>query len=365
MNRDTRSLFSTNNFDLIRLFAASQVAISHTIQYLTPEPGPALSAALRILSFFPGVPIFFFISGFLISRSYEQCDSLTTYARNRALRIFPALHVCLILNIGLIALTGYFVANGVTLLQLLGLYAAKGSILQFYNPAFMRNFGDGVLNGSLWTICVELQFYCLVPLYYLFISKNQVGREKLTLVALVAVSLAANRALYHFEPQYAGTVAWKLSRVTFAPWLYMFLIGVFCQQNIHRFIESIEKQSFRFLCILYVTYAVALFSFGFRLDNAVSPLLTIPLFALVLASAFKFPWLAHRLLRKNDISYGVYIYHMPLVNFFLYFGYRGTLLSSGYSIVLSFAVAYMSWSLVERPVLHLKKTTLWDRSINN
>ena len=52
---------TTNNFDLIRLFAASQVAITHASEHLGFNH-PIIDA----IAFLPGVPIFFFISGFLI-----------------------------------------------------------------------------------------------------------------------------------------------------------------------------------------------------------------------------------------------------------------------------------------------------------
>jgi hypothetical protein len=43
--------------------------------------------------------------------------------------------------------------------------AAQLTIGQFYNPVFLRGYGLGVLNGSLWTIPLE-QFCVLVPLLH-------------------------------------------------------------------------------------------------------------------------------------------------------------------------------------------------------
>ena len=107
---------SENNFDLIRLFAASEVAVLHIFSYLSPQiyshPTPLQDAVIRLLEMFPGVPTFFFISGFLISRSYERVGSLREYARNRSLRIFPALYVCVAVNLLMVWATGYLGANG-------------------------------------------------------------------------------------------------------------------------------------------------------------------------------------------------------------------------------------------------------------
>ena len=59
-----------NNFDLIRLFAAFQVVFWHgSVHFDITE---ALFGFLSVLYHFPGVPIFFTISGFLISHSLER-----------------------------------------------------------------------------------------------------------------------------------------------------------------------------------------------------------------------------------------------------------------------------------------------------
>ena len=71
-----------NNFDLIRLLAALQVAVVHALVLL--KPGGHLFQMVRSgLELFPGVPAFFVVSGLLISKSYEQSDSLRNYYRNR------------------------------------------------------------------------------------------------------------------------------------------------------------------------------------------------------------------------------------------------------------------------------------------
>ena len=64
------------NFDLVRLAAAGQVMVYHGIQHLS-VPLPAVLT--NLIARFPGVPIFFVISGFLISASFARNPDIRQY----------------------------------------------------------------------------------------------------------------------------------------------------------------------------------------------------------------------------------------------------------------------------------------------
>src|SRR5262245_53522115 len=80
-----------NNFDIIRLFAALLVLISHCY----PLTGVATDPFAHYFGEYDtgggwGVAIFFVISGFLVTRSVME-RSTWVYLRSRVLRIVPAL----------------------------------------------------------------------------------------------------------------------------------------------------------------------------------------------------------------------------------------------------------------------------------
>lgn len=154
--------FKTNNFDLIRLVAAAQVMLFHTMHY-TEVPVGGLKT---VVGYLPGVPAFFFVSGFLISASWERNSDLRTFCVNRALRIFPALWAVLFFSILTLLLfyDGSILRNNVGKLILWSL--SQVTILQDWIPDFMRGYGIGGMNGSLWTIPVELSFYAFTPIIY-------------------------------------------------------------------------------------------------------------------------------------------------------------------------------------------------------
>src|SRR5690606_11285501 len=180
----TNPNFTINNFDIIRLFAALQVAHFHIVHIMDVGIPTWYGELIRMLGLFPGVPVFFFISGFLISKSWEKNPDIRIYSANRLLRIYPALLVAVTLSFLFINLSGYVEQTAPRMLELVTLFLAKATFFQFYNPDFMRGYGDGVMNGSLWTICVELQFYVLTPMFYFLLLRRFNGH--LSVILLIA-----------------------------------------------------------------------------------------------------------------------------------------------------------------------------------
>lgn len=348
--------FRVNNFDLIRLYAALEVALYHGVEHLEiPEGWWAAPSAVL-----PGVPIFFFVSGFLISRSYESNSRLGEYARNRALRIYPALVVCTALSLLSVAAVGYFRTVEFSWAHFLAWVAGQITIVQFYNPSFMRGFGTGVLNGSLWTISVELQFYVLIPLLYWAMRRAErwgVGSNAF-LIATAAVFALVNAGHRLYAVDHSGTMAFKLLRASFAPWFYMFLVGVLAQRNFER-LHGLLAGRFPLIVAAYLAVGIFLVKvFHVGAGNQINPILYLALAATVLAAAYSMPHLAERLVRKNDVSYGIYIYHIPVINLMMYYGVMGRGRDVAFVAVASIALAALSWRFVERPAIGWKKHPL-------
>lgn len=346
----------SNNFDLIRLAAALQVAVAHSMTYLRPGS----SAELReLIGLFPGVPIFFFISGFLISRSFERNPLPREYALNRVLRIYPGLIACFVVSVATVAACGYFAERPVPLWEFLRWVIAQLSFVQFHNPQFMRDYGVGVLNGSLWTITVELQFYVLVPVVYAVLRRVPQRHMNLSLLVLALIFLGVNRYYASAAPHGSGVLWFRLLGVSFAPWFYMFLLGVLFQRNHDRLARWLGGRFFP----IFFSYCVLAFSasrvLGLSLGNLIHPLLFVALAALVFSAAFTRGTLSDRLLRRNDVSYGVYIYHMPVANFLLATGLAGIVGSPLIAISATLLLAFLSWRLIEKPALALKRHALY------
>ena len=338
-------LFARNNLDLVRLFAAFQVVLIHALAHLKVDlPGQ------KLIGLLPGVPIFFFISAFLIYSSCAKSSSIILYFTNRFLRIYPALWVCLLLSVTLIASLNYLPHGFLLDSQFFLWFVAQSTFFQFFNPDFLRGFGVGVLNGSLWTIALELQFYILTPILFWLVSKNRIFFGLLLVLFLI---LNMTRDIMPFN----GVLA-KLYGVSFFPWFGMFLLGAWISTE-EKLIKKLLTIRLHYIILLFIVVDALAYTIGWEIQgNSINTLSFICLILLVIKLAYTKPNLSKSLLVNNDISYGVYIYHMPIVNFAIYMGGSGRMWSVLCVILITYFFAMTSWFLVEKPALSLKKKTI-------
>lgn len=332
--------FKVNNFDLLRLIAATEVIVDHYFQHLNI---PISSFSLKLLYLFPGVPVFFIISGYLISASYERNDNLIVYLKNRALRIFPGLWGCVFLTIIIFSFTGISFFNK----QVIAWLPAQltGFI---YTPKFLANYGFGSYNGSLWTIPIELQFYILLPVCYLLAPKN---KTNIWFCVLLLIFIIAN-ILFGFS-NFTPAIT-KLLTYSFIPNFYLFLTGVILQRL------RIYKSPLIYNKAIYWVIVYTVFSLAVQ-DNMnlviFLVLKNLLLAGCVLSLAYTLPQTALKLLRKNDISYGVYIYHGLILTVLVQEKLTGFV--NVYLLILgAYTLGYLSWIIIEKPFLKMKAKTI-------
>ncbi|MEJ6002164.1 acyltransferase family protein [Paucibacter soli] len=340
----TKLVPTANNFDLIRLMAALQVAIKHALVHM----GFA-SQWTELLGLFPGVPIFFFISGFLIYQSYSHSRSLGQFAINRLLRIYPALIVCFVVSVALVMFTGYLSWSTLSSRSFLLWVGAQLTVLQIYNAELLRGFGVGVLNGSLWTVAVELQFYVLTPLLAWLTM-----RQAWCWILVLVLGAIANLVMSHWTAGFGA----KLFSVSFPPWFYMFVLGAWLSTRRDWQLRLLRLHPF-VLLMAYAAAGVVGRLLGWQVTgNEVNPFSYLLLAMLMFRLAYARPELSEHLLGRNDISYGVYIYHMPVINLLVFHDKVGTPWTVVAACTITVALALASWRLIERPALRLKKLAL-------
>ena len=145
---------------------------------------------------FVGVDLFFFISGFCLFVPYARTmfegrpkATLATFAYRRALKIVPSYY----LSLALVAAFGWahFTSPSDAVVQLVS------------HAAFVHVFNNatyGGINGVLWSLAVEVQFYAIFP-----IVAWCAMRRPLLACILLAATAAAYRTVVaqHDDARYA------------------------------------------------------------------------------------------------------------------------------------------------------------------
>ncbi|GAC1658393.1 MAG: hypothetical protein NVS9B12_10870 [Vulcanimicrobiaceae bacterium] len=153
-----------------------------------------LGAPATWLQFIPetgfiGVAIFFFISGFVICYPFARArleggtaPSWGHFASRRAMKILPSY----VLAIALAYATGYAWTQGGA-----GVPTDLLTHLLFVHNWFAATYGS--INGVLWTLAVEVQFYCLFP----FICTVFLRRPFLSAAVMMLIALAFRIRVAH------------------------------------------------------------------------------------------------------------------------------------------------------------------------
>lgn len=335
-----------NSFTLVRHLAAIQVLLVHTFHHFGYQ-----SILVDALELFPGVPIFFCISGYLIGRSYLNLRDpvLKQFAWRRALRIFPALWCVVACGALLPIVVGYLDVSDLLKPGYWLWIAGQATIVQFYNPDFMRGFGVGVMNGALWTISVELTFYMLTPVL-IFMMR----RSTLAVVPLVVLSISAN--LYLHTGNQVETFYEKILRASFLPWISTFIFGCYFAYSKYarNWLSSLP------LWLIAGGFVTSMFLIGdasANSSNAINPISTLLLVFLTIRfgeSRSVYKTLGRFSVWRHDFSYGIYIWHMPIINTLLFMGTFTVWQNIAIALTLTVITAVTSWFVVEQPMLALK-----------
>ncbi len=338
------------------MLAALQVVVLHGLSHLRVPGSPLLETTRYILLSFPGVPVFFLISGFLIAMSYENSPGVKVFLRKRLLRIYPGLWASFAITLLLLTVFGYISVTSLRVPSFWGWVLGQLSFVQFYTPAFLRGFGVGTPNGSLWTITVELQFYLFIGLF--LSGLFQLVRPRVGTVILLALGVASWFAFVHLQANREEFLM-KVLAVSLFPYFFNFLIGILFYRNFHLLYPWVKGKIWLWLT-LYTGYTLYfarhLYLFHTPFDPSPYSLVALVLLAFAIFSvAFSYPWLSGKLLQGVDVSYGVYIYHMLVINALVELGYTGRLSYAILAILASLTLGYLSWTFVEKRFIRLKK----------
>lgn len=369
-------------FDSLRAIAATCVLLVHTTGlsgFTQKGPLGAFAARLDV-----GVPIFFVISGFLLYRPFVAARldgrpplSTLGYARRRILRIVPAYWVALFM-------TALFLPHSVVGPLDHEWWAYFGFISNWKSIWIISGIGPA------WSLCVEAAFYVALPFVALAASRRLAGRPRaeqvrLELIALgvsAFVALAVRGVVFHYNPHslfpnsLGGTWTWFVGGMSLAVlsaahhgrgiaalpspvrwaaehpgtcWTAAFALMVLAASPL----MAIPR---------LVRYPDSNLSFegGHLIYAAVAVLVVVPgVFGGDTIRGWPQRMLARReLALLGMVSYGVFLYHVPFLSYFVQHGLAGHTVGTIQVTVATFAAATAaataSYLLVEKPILRFK-----------
>ncbi|MCW8965551.1 MAG: acyltransferase [Candidatus Pacearchaeota archaeon] len=329
-----------NNIEYLRLLFALQVMFVHAFQHIK-------EIEISIINSLPGVPAFFFISGFLIYASYIKSKNIKDYFVNRVLRLVPGLIF--------VTLAGFIVvlyAKGfVFLLQNIKFFViwfvAQLTLGQAYNPSLFRDIGVGTINGSLWTITVEILFYISVPVIVFF--ERYYRHTVLLFLVLSLIFYIFGSQVLDFELT-RGKTMFEFIKLTPIVWGWMFLVGVLC----FKYYSILYRYKYYLKWSILPLIVIFLFDGSGWLFNYNGNSLGVLYYLFYVLFIFYIAFGAKYIPLRFDISYGVYVWHMVVINLLLVINIKSVLLV----FFLTISFAFVSWFFVEKPSLKLKKYSL-------
>jgi peptidoglycan/LPS O-acetylase OafA/YrhL len=353
------------SIDGLRGIAALSVFVFHGWLYTMREPsashrssvGDYVAHELRL-----GLVLFFVLSGFLLSRPWfaaaldeRRPPDLRRYLRARLARIAPAYYVALVGSIGL--LWGLSGTPGLRLppaseLPLFFVFAQNTS------PSSVMK-----LNPPMWSLAVEVSFYALLPVIgWLAVRLAPRWRAQ----ALIPLALLALGIAWNWWTSSLGMgMTFSKTLVAMLPY---FALGMLAALVLHG--RQPGRATRRAIVVAGLTCVVAdasakaaLAAAGVGTADATTYLLVMRDvlsalgFALIIAATAAAPrqrLLGSRLLAgMGTISYGFYLWHVPVLMFLRGHGLLpldplfGMLVAIGPAV----AVSALSWFALERPIV--------------
>lgn len=286
-----------NNFDVLRLIFACVVVLHHVnvlIGYEIRNPLFDLSGV--------GVYGFFVISGYMITWSLDRDERVLPYVLKRFFRIYPLLMFMIVIQA--IAFT-WLSTREVGLWEIARYVTLNGLFMTFLAPTVgdsTAHLAVNAINGSLWTLKIEVAFYAILP--FLLLLTRRFGAAILVVTMIggyIYFTTLSSMGRFELAKQLPGQMVFFCTGIL----LYRY------RDNLMHF----RKWGIAATLVSAFFLVVVRPYLPFRpyIDYVSNPL---ALAVFVFAAASFLPVLRLR----HDISYGVYLIHFPLIQAALILG---------------------------------------------
>lgn len=334
--RGSEPIRLTNIAELRLLFAAC-VVVSHAVQLA----GATQFDIVRfVMNSEVAVQGFFILSGYLVFGSFDRLGDARVFYRRRFLRIYPAYAVAVLLFLALGMAQGLALGRAIAWGDVPRYLAANLSTLNFLYPLVGGVFtGNAVehLNGALWSIKVELMFYLLVPILYWLARRLSFA----TVAALLIVTGVLWWPVLTALGEHMGVGVPLSFKFQVPGQLHFFALGMA--------LFARSKHAMRTATLMaLVGFALMLLLLTGAPRDAAHAFGLVAVIGIVTALPQTRDWV-----HGNDISYGIYLCHFPIIQLLLNGGAGAWPFLAYLAAVVALAIGYglLSWKMIERPTL--------------
>lgn len=207
----SKRISKSNNIDFVKYIAAVMVIIGHSFVIASRNLHGCFSFLNSHIPFGAiGVAIFFFLSGFLVTRSMLHKKTAKKYFKVRVSRILPPLAIVILVTV-------FILGPCVTKLSLKKYLSNPGTykyllniilIRQHFLPGvFEENPYPGAVNGSLWTLLFEFLCYIVTYVAYkLRLLRKGYVLIPIPLVIIGTIVLFVGASRYGISYGYLGAI---------------------------------------------------------------------------------------------------------------------------------------------------------------
>lgn len=344
-----------NNFNIIRMVAACLVLLSHSFSLSgLAEP---LRDSLGVTWGSIAVDVFFVTSGYLVTGSILRGGNVRNFLISRFLRIFPGLWVAVTLTT--LACSVWFTTYSFVefwsqwpswryLIKNTLLLLPQG--LQWTLPGTLVGVpwdkgGGAALNGSLWTLPVEVKMYLYLVVGYTIcrLVANRANRHTWTIERICKFATLTIAAILLAVDLYSSLLG---NHVLVLHMGTMFFTGGALNAMKVKFKKTWPIATAMLVAVILAAQAGT----GWFMPIYI---LTLP--CIVLSIAYAPTPLLYGYNRLGDYSYGVYIYAFPVQQWSAYLIKGiGPWEMTAISIPIVLVLAMLSWNLVEKRALAFK-----------
>ncbi|MDR0873521.1 MAG: acyltransferase [Prevotellaceae bacterium] len=333
----SQNISEQNSFDFLRLLFAFSVFVAHFGGLTSNKIYFPISSQMAVSGFF-------IISGFLITRSFYRSKNIWDYSLKRIRRIIPAyllvVVICAVLLsvVSSLSFQDYFTSK--TFLKYL---VSNVSFLNFLQPILPEVFTTNPLpfvNGSLWTIKVELCLYAFLPIIALCLRKKPV----FALIGFYVFSFLYSLLMNHLADS-SGNSIYDFLQKQFPGQIRFFVSGAI----ILIYFDFIVKKRVKW----FLPVSAGVFLTRYFFNNPIIDFLYPFSFAvLIVCCAYYFKRISI-LTKYGDFSYGFYLFHFPIIQIFVHFGIlkENPVLLFLVCFVIIYSLSALSWHLLEKRML--------------